>query len=49
MCDAQMLAHFAEGIHLTLRVIPDAQTQELRALLTRRLQGLVAHRPLPWA
>ena len=29
MCDAHMLARFAEGIHPTLRVIPDAQTQEL--------------------
>ncbi len=29
MCDAQMLARFAERIYPTLQVIPDAQTQEL--------------------
>ncbi|MBC7840239.1 MAG: hypothetical protein H7Y39_16635 [Nitrospiraceae bacterium] len=47
--DAQTLARFAEGIHPTLRVIPDAQTQELAGPAARRLQGLGAHRPLPWA
>jgi transposase len=34
--DAQVLARFAEVIRPTLRVIPDAQTQELAALRARR-------------
>jgi len=34
--DAQGLARFAEVIQPSLRVIPDAQTQELAALLARR-------------
>jgi transposase len=38
--DAQVLAHFAEVIRPTLRMIPDAQTQELAALLARRRQVL---------
>ena len=47
--DAQVLARFAEVIRPTLRVIPDAQTQELAALLARRrqvlaMQGAEQHR-----
>jgi transposase len=38
--DAQVLARFAEVIRPTPRVIPDAQTQELAALLARRRQVL---------
>lgn len=38
--DAQVLARFAAGIRPTLRVIPDAQTQELAARLARRRQVL---------
>lgn len=38
--DAQVLARFAEVIRPPLRVIPDAQTQELAALLARRRQVL---------
>lgn len=38
--DAQVLARFAEVIRPTLRVILDAQTQELAALLARRRQVL---------
>jgi transposase len=38
--DAQVLARFAEVIQPALRVIPDAQTQELAALLARRRQVL---------
>ena len=38
--DARVLAHFGEVIRPTLRVIPDAQTQELAALLARRRQVL---------
>jgi transposase len=38
--DAQVLARFAEVIQPSLRVIPDAQTQELAALLARRRQVL---------
>jgi transposase len=36
--DAQILAHFAEAIHPTPRLLPDAQAQELAALLARRRQ-----------
>ena len=38
--DAQVLARFADVIRPPLRVIPDAQTQELAAHLARRRQGL---------
>lgn len=41
--DARALAHFAEAVRPPLRPLPDAQTEELRALLTRRRQ-LVAMR-----
>jgi transposase len=36
--DAQVLAHFAEAVRPTSYPLPDAQTQELTALLTRRHQ-----------
>jgi transposase len=36
--DAQVLAHFAQVIHPTPRPLPDAQAQELSALLARRRQ-----------
>ena len=36
--DARALAHFADVIRPTRRPLPDAQTQELRALLGRRQQ-----------
>jgi transposase len=36
--DAQVLAHFAEAVRPTPYPLPDAQTQELIALLTRRHQ-----------
>jgi transposase len=36
--DAQVLAHFAEAIRPPVRALPDAQTQALSALLTRRRQ-----------
>ncbi|MGE0646056.1 MAG: IS110 family transposase [Nitrospira sp.] len=36
--DAQVLAHFAEVVRPTPRPLPDAQTQELAALVTRRRQ-----------
>ena len=36
--DARALAHFADVIRPTPRPLPDAQTQELRALLGRRRQ-----------
>jgi transposase len=36
--DAQVLAHFAEAVPPTPYPLPDAQTQELTALLTRRHQ-----------
>lgn len=47
--DAQVLARFAEVIRPTRRVIPDAQTQHLAALLARRrqvlaMQGAEQHR-----
>lgn len=38
--DAQVLARFAEVMQPTLRALPDAQTQELAALLARRRQIL---------
>lgn len=38
--DAQVLARFGEVIRPPLRVLPDAQTQELAALLARRRQVL---------
>jgi transposase len=41
--DARALAHFAEAVRPTPRPLPDAHTEELRALLTRRRQ-LVAMR-----
>jgi transposase len=41
--DAGALAHFAEAVRPTPRPLPDAQTEALRALLTRRRQ-LVAMR-----
>jgi transposase len=39
--DARALAHFADVIRPTPRPLPDAQTQELRALLGRRQQLMV--------
>jgi transposase len=36
--DAQVLAHFADVVRPTPRPLPDAQTQELAALVTRRRQ-----------
>jgi transposase len=36
--DAQVLAHFADMVRPTPRPMPDAQTQELAALVTRRRQ-----------
>ena len=36
--EARALAHFADVIRPTPRPLPDAQTQELRALLGRRQQ-----------
>ncbi len=36
--DAQVLAHFAQGVKPTPRPLPDAQTQELAALMARRQQ-----------
>jgi transposase len=42
--DARALAHFADVIRPTPRPLPDAQTQELRALLGRR-QPLIVMRP----
>ena len=36
--DAQVLAHFAEAVRPTPYPLPDAETQELTALLTRRHQ-----------
>jgi transposase len=41
--DARALAHFAEAVRPSPRPLPDAQTEDLRALLTRRRQ-LVAMR-----
>lgn len=41
--DARGLAHFAEAIRPTPRPLPDAQTDEMRALLSRRRQ-LIAMR-----
>ena len=41
--DARALAHFADVIRPTPRPLPDAQTQELRALLERR-QHLIGMR-----
>jgi len=41
--DARALAHFAEAVRPTPRPLPDAQTEALRALMTRRRQ-LVAMR-----
>jgi transposase len=46
--DAQVLAHFAEAIHPTPRPLPEAQAQELAALLARRRQLIGdAHRRTP--
>src|SRR5262249_18483108 len=36
--DARVLAHFAEAVKPVPRTLPDAATQELRALLLRRRQ-----------
>jgi len=36
--DAQVLAHFAEAMHPDPRPLPDATTQELKALVARRRQ-----------
>jgi transposase len=41
--DARTVAHFAEAVRPTPRPLPDAQTEELRALLARRRQ-LIAMR-----
>jgi transposase len=41
--DARALAHFAEAVRPTPRPLPDAQTDDLRALLARRRQ-LIAMR-----
>jgi transposase len=39
--DAEVLAHFAEAMEPEQRVMPDAQTRKLKALLSRRRQLLV--------
>jgi transposase len=39
--DARAVAHFAEAVRPALRPLPDAQTEELRALLARRRQLIV--------
>ena len=39
--DADILAHFAQAIEPEQRVMPDAQTRKLKALLSRRRQLLV--------
>jgi transposase len=39
--DARALAHFAEAVRPLPRPLPDAQTDELRALLARRRQPIV--------
>lgn len=39
--DAEILAHYAEALKPEQRVMPDAQTRKLRALLARRRQLLV--------
>jgi len=36
--DAKVIAHFAAAVHPTPRPLPDAQGQELKAILTRRRQ-----------
>ncbi len=36
--DAQMLAHFGKSLEPAITLLPDAQTQELQALVTRRQQ-----------
>ena len=36
--DARVIAHFAEAVRPTPRPLPDAETQELRALILRRRQ-----------
>ena len=36
--DAQVLAHFAEAVRPPVRPLPDADTQELNSLMTRRSQ-----------
>ena len=41
--DARAVAHFAEAVRPTPRPLPDAQTEELRALVARRRQ-LIAMR-----
>jgi transposase len=41
--DAHVLAHFAQVIHPTPHPLPDAQTQELTALLARRRQLIQRH------
>ncbi len=38
--DARVIAHFAEAVRPTPRPLPDAETQELRALVVRRRQLL---------
>ncbi len=38
--DAQVLAHFAEALHPVPRPLPDAQGQEVAALVERRRQGV---------
>jgi transposase len=38
--DARVIAHFAEAVRPTPRPLPDAETQELRALVLRRRQIL---------
>jgi transposase len=38
--DARAVAHFAEAVRPALRPLPDAQTEELRALLARRRQWI---------
>ena len=47
MCDAQMLARLAEGIHPTLRVIPDAQMQELAGPARTATPGFGSASPSP--
>jgi transposase len=50
--DAQVLAHFAEAVRPPVRPVPDAATQALAALVTRRrqlLEMLVAEESRAWS
>jgi transposase len=43
--DAEMIAHFGQSLRPPVTLLPDAQTRELQALVTRRQQVVAIEKP----